>query len=360
MQVGFQTLSTLPSAIDHKNLDHKNLGHKGISQSPLTRSRLSNAQSVTPTTKVVGANRSAFPESPLISTRPIRYNIQLNQQLTSVQQADSYLSQVEKRLLQLAHSMTGGSREKSAPGIKQQLEGLNTLLSKRDKLSAGTVDRQLNSVLEGQPQVTFSLRGIESLLQHQESETLIFSLAGKQREIAALQLSEESSTDEALRDLNRALGKFKIKGKMGDNQQVSFFVAESNWPRVRDHLSVRGEGHRYPEGQFFPIKLIAEKNIEDTLTEILNAPGTAKQRIGELQQALEQVSLQRRTLMRQKGNVQDRIESMATLSGKGVALQQSMLFKDKLTASSGDYKTVAQAISGQANVNIRTVRNLLA
>lgn len=355
MQVGFQTLNTTASAIDHQNL-----GHKDISQSPLARSRLSNAQSVTATTKIVGANRSGFPESPLISTQPMRYNIQLNQQLTSVQQADSYLSQVEKRLLQLAHSMTGGSREKSTMGVKQQFEGLNTLLSKRDKLSGGTVDRQLNIVLEGQPQVTFSLRGIESLLQHQEPETLIFSLAGKQREIAALQLNEESSTDEALRGLNRALGKFKIKGKIDDNQKVKFSVAESDWPRIRDHLSVRGEGHRYPEGQFFPIKLIAEKNIEDTLVEILNAPGTVKQRLGELQQALEQVSVQRRTLTRHKGNVQDRIESMATLSGKGVALRESMLLKDKLTNSSGDYKTVAQAISGQANINIRTVKNLLA
>lgn len=40
------------------------------------------------------ATASEYPASPLITTRPQRYSVQLNDQLTTLQQADHYLGQL--------------------------------------------------------------------------------------------------------------------------------------------------------------------------------------------------------------------------------------------------------------------------
>ncbi|MBA1712686.1 flagellar hook-associated protein, partial [Escherichia coli] len=45
------------------------------------------------------ATASEYPASPLITTRPQRYSVQLNDQLTTLQQADHYLGQLEQQLL---------------------------------------------------------------------------------------------------------------------------------------------------------------------------------------------------------------------------------------------------------------------
>lgn len=73
----------------------------------------------------------AFPEAALLSRRPLRYNVQLNQQLTAVQQADNYLSEAETQLLVLRH------QNGSTPS------GLSTLLHQRGQLSGGTIDLSL-------------------------------------------------------------------------------------------------------------------------------------------------------------------------------------------------------------------------
>ena len=46
------------------------------------------------------ATASEYPASPLITTRPQRYSVQLNDQLTTLQQAHHYLGQLEQQLLE--------------------------------------------------------------------------------------------------------------------------------------------------------------------------------------------------------------------------------------------------------------------
>lgn len=301
--------------------------------------------------------RSDFPESPLLSTRPVRYNIQLNQQLTSVQKADSYLSRIENQLLQLRHTINGSAgRDSSA--INEQANELSTLLSRREKLSGGTVDRQMNAVLEGSTKVKFSMRGVDAMLQNEESETLIFSLGGPKRELAAVHIEEDSSANQILRTLNLALGRFNVHGQM-EKQQVVFSADEAQWPRLRDHLSARGEGHRYPEGQFFPVKLVAEPTLEDTVNEIVAAPATARKKAADFQQALDQVTLQRRMLTQHKENVNQRIEGMATFQDHGTALHAAELLKATIGSAGESYTLLLQVTAGQANIRSTTVKNLL-
>lgn len=46
-----------------------------------------------------------FPESPFISSQPLRYNVQLNRQLTALQRAEGYLHTTERQVAQLQRAL---------------------------------------------------------------------------------------------------------------------------------------------------------------------------------------------------------------------------------------------------------------
>ncbi|GHL45600.1 hypothetical protein ECZU29_04500 [Escherichia coli] len=76
--------------------------------------------------------------------------MQLNDQLTTLQQADHYLGQLEQQLLDYRHSQRKGGQAQSS--------ALMQMLDKRTALSGGAVDRQLQPVLQGSAG-DFSLAG---------------------------------------------------------------------------------------------------------------------------------------------------------------------------------------------------------
>ncbi|MBP9643424.1 MAG: hypothetical protein KBE15_08090 [Budvicia sp.] len=323
--------------------------------SALARGQVFRTANVGQVNAVADSKLTNFPDSPFISTQPLRYNVQLNEQLTSVQQADNFLRKVENHLLALRQGVSTNNSQ-----YQKHADSLNTLLNNRNKLSGGTVDRQLNAILgEKPPQVNFSLQGINNVLQKSQQETLIFSLAGQKRDITAVTIKDDSSPQQILRSLNLGLGRFGVQGRSPDGQQVVFSVNESQWGRVSEHLSVRGEGQRYPDGVFYPVKTVAEVAPEDVINKLKTNAVPAKSQLGDIQNILEHVNGQRRQLMQHKDNVRSRIDGMATFQNDGDALQASSLLADKLSSGTQDYKTITQAIAGQANVRSLTVRNLL-
>ena len=299
------------------------------------------------------AAAAAYPDRPLISSEPLRYNVQLNQQLTAVQQADGFLLETEKQLLQLNHLIT---RRVPAGEVVKQAETLQQLLAKRESLSGGAVDRQLQLSLQSQPTVNFSLPDGAALLHDERPEVLTFSLAGRQRAISAAELDGSSPQQNLLR-LNQALGKWGIHGQFSGGQ-LNFEVGEQRWPEVSQHLSVQGSGERYPQGQFYPLKPQAENGLEETLQQLVRAPGSGSALLGSLEQSLETVTRQRRTLQVTRGRVQQRIDSMATFNGPSSALQAAEDVAARLRKA--DFSSVSQALAGQANVQGARVRNVLA
>jgi hypothetical protein len=68
--------------------------------------------------------------------------VQLNDQLTTLQQADHYLGQLEQHLLDYRHASRRGGQAQQQKGAE-----LTQWLDKRTALSGGAVDRQLRPVL---------------------------------------------------------------------------------------------------------------------------------------------------------------------------------------------------------------------
>lgn len=296
---------------------------------------------------------AAYPDRPLISSEPLRYNVQLNQQLTVVQQADGFLLETEKQLLQLNHLI---ARRGPAGEVVKQAETLQQLLSKRESLSGGAVDRQLHLSLQSQPTVNFSLQDGAALLHDERPEVLTFSLAGRQRTISAAELDGSSPQQNLLR-LNQALGKWGIHGQLSGSQ-LNFEVGEQRWPEVSQHLSVQGSGERYPQGQFYPLKPQVESGLDETLQQLVRSPGSGSALLGSLEESLETVTRQRRALQGTRSRVQQRIDSMATFNGPSSALQAAEEVAVQLRKA--DFSGVSQALAGQANVQGARVRNVLA
>ena len=296
------------------------------------------------------AARSAFPEAALLSRRPLRYNVQLNQQLTAVQQADDYLARTETRLLLLRQA--AGQEERN-----RQSSGLQTHLSERSRLSGGTVDCQLNVALERQNSVSFSVSGMDKLLSDPGAETLLFALGGRERQLAAVTLPPEGLPGQVLTRLNTGLGRFGIHASRDAVGQLAFQVAESEWERVSQHLSVRGEGHNYPADAF---TLLAPQRASDRVT-LLTAPLARGEMppAASAQTALNHITAQRSQLRQQQDRVALRISDMAVRFSPAQALETAAALGKTLASSGSHYATLSAALGAQANVHSATVKNLL-
>ena len=335
MQVGLKTASlttSAPASAGRGNID-----------APQSVGRVNALETVT--------TRNAFPEAALLSRRPMRYNVQLNQQLTAVQQADSYLAKTETQLLQLRQSATRGG------DASAQTQALQKHLARRSQLSGGTVDRHLTASLEQKSTVNFTLPGSEKLLSQPGGETLVFSLGGRQREMVAIALPDEATPRQTLTKLNVGLGRLGIHAAQTGNGQLMFSVDESRWERVSQQLTVRGEGNNYPADAFTLLAPQAEKASSD---EVL-ALSTRREREGQMrvQATLDHITGQRSRLRQQHERVSARINDMATVYSPQQALETSRGLGEALARSGDSYTTLSQALSTQANVRLATVKNLL-
>lgn len=287
----------------------------------------------------------AFPEAALLSRRPLRYNVQLNQQLTAVQQADNYLSEAETQLLLLRH------QNGSTPS------GLNTLLHQRGQLSGGTIDRNFNITLQQKSQVNFTLPGVEKLLEQPQGETLVFQLGGGQRELTAVTLPAQSSPRQILAHLNVGLGRLGINATLAPEGNVAFQVDEARWARVSQHLSVRGEGQHFPADAFTLLAPQAETSREDEISQLTTRweRGDGK----KLQQTLDQITRERSKLHFHQDRVATRIQDMSTVYTPGEALETARALGDALAGSGKQFGLLTQALAAQGNVHQVTVKNLL-
>ncbi|MGK8934500.1 hypothetical protein ACRS85_17415 [Pluralibacter gergoviae] len=332
MHVGLNTSSTSTASA---------LRRAGVS-APQASERSADVQS-TP-------SRSAFPEAGLLSRRPLRYNVQLNHQLTAVQRADDYLAQTETRLLLLRQAAGANEMQRQASALQMHIE-------QRGALSGGTIDRQLTAALQKQSGVRFTLPGIEPLLANPGGETLLFALGGRERQLAAVALPQEGTARQILTQLNTGLGRLGIHGALDGQGQLVFSAAEAGWDRISQQLSVRGEGHNYPADAFTLLAPQAEASSSEGLVEQLRR----REPIGPaaVRKTLDHLTAQRSQLRQQQDRVAARIADMAASLTPQQAQESAAALGQSLGNSAGHYLRLSTALGAQANVHPATVKNLL-
>lgn len=291
-----------------------------------------------------------FPEAALLSRRPLRYNIQLNRQLTAMQQAENYLSETEKHLLVLRHQAARGN-------VVAPLASLHQLLQQRSQASGGTVDRNLNVTLQQKSHVNFTLPAIENVLQQPGGEILVFALGGNKREYTAVSLPQQPSPRQTLIQLNIGLGRLGIHAALNDQGKCVFQVSEDRWTRVNQYLSVRGEGLHFPADAFTLLTSQAEASREDEIG-LLSQQWT-RGASAKLQNTLNKITRERTTLHHHQERVSSRIKDMSTFYTPKEALETSRALSQILANSIDQYQLLSKALSVQGNVRAATVRNIL-
>ncbi len=321
------------------------LGSSVIKQQP--------ASQIVPTNMKTAMANTDYPASPLISARPQRYSVQLNDQLTCLQEADSYLGKLEQQLLDYRHQSRRGGE-----AAKAQKQALQSLLEKRPQLSAGTVDNQLRPVLQGEARVNFLAPQISHAIQQQGEESLLFSASkDKEQLLAAVHVDEDMDPRQYRATMNNALRRVGIQSHI-DKGEVHFSTHEDNWSQLQTSLSAIGGGKRFSAGSATAIMTTSLPTQSDNLLKALNTPGARLS--STLQHTLESIGQSREQLATQQEKARQMIDGMARYSQSQSAEQASQALAKMLNRASHNYQTLAEAVNGQASLSSLTVRSLLS
>jgi hypothetical protein len=315
-----------------------------------------NSEKLSPlSTHSVRNNRADFPDSPLISTRPLRYNVQLNQQLTAVQQADDYLLEVEHQISQLHRTII---QKKPGVEVQQCVDNTGHWLQHRAEISAGTIDRQLNATPERAPMVNFTLDNASAMLHSSQAETVLFSLADSANEIVAVRFKQAESAEQNLLRLNKGLGRLGIHGKLSHNGDIHFSVDETRWARINQYLTVKGEGERFSAGRFQPLAVQAEAATADQMIALTKQPYTVENSaifgriLGHLTRQLQQLN-------EHKSQVRSQISHLSCFEQPGSARAAALALAQKLQANQQKYGTQVAIAQVMSNLNVAIVKNVI-
>ncbi|WP_145542367.1 flagellar hook-associated protein [Yersinia alsatica] len=299
--------------------------------------------------------RPDFPDSPFISNRPLRYNVQLNQQLTAVQQADDYLLETERQISQLHRAVI---KSKFETEVRQLASKTNHWLQNRVENSAGTIDRQLNASPERAISVKFTLDNANKMVQSAQAETVLFSLSDHSSELVAVRFPAGGSPEQNLMRLNKGLGRLGIHGKADNRGEIHFSIAETRWSRISQHLTVKGEGIRFAAGSFKPLAVQAEETSEDKLLTLTRQPYTAGSN-ATFEQVLGHLTRQLQQLNEHKDQVRVQIASLSCFEQPGSALRAATALAQKLINPEQQYIAQARMMQVMSNLHISTVKNVL-
>jgi hypothetical protein len=208
------------------------------------------------------AVKSDIQEGGKLLSKDAGFNLQLNQQLSSMQAAESYLSELEEQLttLKLKLSRKISSLQRSSEqqdSIMEPLQQLNKLLEQRVKRSGSALDATLTLRLNEPLRSRFSINGLDSIqaIQSSGKETLLFDVGHVQSEPVAVVLEEDMSEEQILRRFNEGLAQVGIHAELGYGGALKFSSPEVEWEKAKKQLRVQGEGKLFTEGVFSPVSI---------------------------------------------------------------------------------------------------------
>lgn len=302
---------------------------------------------------------SEYPASPLLTTRPQRYSVQLNDQLTSLQQADSYLSMLEQKLLDYRHASLSGGRLGRDANAAPQAAAIQSLLEKRTKLTGGAVDRQLMPVLQGEAMVSFQAPDLSGILSgDNRPESLLFSVHdGRGTQHSAVSVSDNTDAHQYATLVNNALRRVGVY--VGKGREANTLTAkESHWSQLEQSFSVMGEGHQFSAKSKTKLTVMAHPAASDRLAQALSAGGWGAAQ-GGVQDTLRQLGEQRELLAAQQEKARQLIDGMVRFPETQSAIQASCALSTSLEGANHNFDVLVQAVNGQANLSKLTVRSIL-
>ena len=228
------------------------------------------------------------------------WNPQLNQQFAGAQQALGFLDEVAGQLQALEGALSRQLLVRdpvASPQLAGQVEQVVHTWRGRPASAGGRLDSQLRYSASEPARQRFTVRGLDlQRLREGERETLSFTVSGGDRQPATVSVDAQLPDRQLLQRFDHALAASGIRVARGAGDLV-FETPESAWPAVRDSLAIKGDGIRFPTGQFHRVRADAEPEalqpqgwqvgdgtaMRRTLQEVVRALGKvrdARERVG--------------------------------------------------------------------------------
>lgn len=281
------------------------------------------------------AQRPAVPAAPVLqpqSGRPAPapreglgvWAPELNTKVANAQQALSFLdtlsSQLQDVKAQLSLKLAGAYVREDA--LERQQRNLAQLWSERAPCSGHSLDPQLNYSGDTPSRQRFRIRGLDQhSLEANGRETLVFSLNGASRKTMSLQIEADLPLAALAARFNRALAPAGIQVRPNAQGKLDYFtVPDSQWSLLRDNLAIKGDGKRFPTGEFARVRLEPEPAIIEPGAWQLDEPSGLRQALPQIVRATQQISVARAEVQRTLADV-DRSLSQSQTASESAAVQ---------------------------------------
>lgn len=158
-----------------------------------------------------------------------------------------------------AGALHGIAQHKGTGELAERIERFAALWRERASASGGSLDAQLAHVDIGQARQRFSIRGLSlPILRSGEPETLYLVFGNRTPQAAAVAIEPALPESAIVRRFDRALAPSGVRAALDAQGGLGFSVPEKAWPNICDTLTIKGEGRRFPTGQFTAVRFIAQ------------------------------------------------------------------------------------------------------
>ncbi len=186
---------------------------------------------------------------------------QLQGEISNAQQTLDYLERSSSQLQALKSELAAklAARQGRDGQVEARVRQFSNTWRQRASASGGSLDAQLGYTSPQVAQQNFSIRGLTmASLQDGPQETLAFSVGGANQAIRSVNIEPGLSAEQIVARFDQALMPSGIRVKQGESGELVFSTPEGAWANVRDSLSVRGGGIRFPTGQMNRVRTDAE------------------------------------------------------------------------------------------------------
>ncbi|MGK5077141.1 hypothetical protein [Janthinobacterium sp. HLX7-2] len=232
---------------------------------------------------------------------------QLQGEISNAQQTLDYLERSSSQLQALKSELAAklAARQGRDGQVEARVRQFSATWRQRASASGGTLDAQLGYTSPQAAQQNFSIRGLTmASLQEGPQEVLAFSVGGGNQALRSVNIEPGLSDEQIVARFDQALMPSGIRVKQNENGELVLSTPEASWANVRDSLSVRGSGIRFPTGQMNRVRTDAEPaaiapeewNTSDvealraTLQQVVQALAHLQQARGSVSVALAQAT----------------------------------------------------------------------
>jgi hypothetical protein len=293
------------------------------------------------------------------------FNLQLNQQLSSMQAADRYLGDLVEQLSRLKLSV---SRQLSSPAsnereaISESVQRVNILLDERSKRTGQSLDASFNLRLNEPLRSRFSLPGLESIESIKQSgkETLVFTAGRALHEPLAVVLDDGMGDEQVLRSLNAGLGSAGIRAELDAQGALKFSMPEGDWQGLKTQLRIKGEG------KLFAASAELVNPREDSLLSVdlaSSGQGSARELrhlLDSVVAALDRIGTLRQQLSQRQDDVREFLARQESQDEKQWALNFATAMFNLNGRTAASYLTVSRTVTAQAHLTRFAVVSLLS